>query len=138
MALGITTLLYVLISLGVFGTLTVDEVIGYGETAIAEAARPALGDAGFVIMAIAALAGHGVLGERGFLRLVGFDEVTGRDRAVPAFFGRGPRLGSHSGMLITAAIVLRDRQPVDLSAIASVGSACSPSSSCSSPPPATG
>ena len=47
--------LYVLISLGVFGTLTVDEVIGYGETAIAEAARPALGDAGFVIMAIAAL-----------------------------------------------------------------------------------
>ena len=32
--------LYVLISLGVFGTLTVDEVVGYGETAIAEAARP--------------------------------------------------------------------------------------------------
>ena len=28
---------------------------GYGETAIAEAARPALGDAGFTIMAIAAL-----------------------------------------------------------------------------------
>ena len=32
--------LYVLISLGVFGTLTVAEVVGYGETAIAEAARP--------------------------------------------------------------------------------------------------
>ena len=31
------------------------EVIGYGETAIAEAARPALGDAGFTMMAIAAL-----------------------------------------------------------------------------------
>ena len=43
------------ISLGVFGTLTVDEVVGYGETAIAEAARPALGDAGFTMMAIAAL-----------------------------------------------------------------------------------
>ena len=54
-ALGVTTLLYVLISLGVFGTLTVDEAIGYGETAIAEAARPALGDAGFTMMAIAAL-----------------------------------------------------------------------------------
>ena len=27
--------------LGVFGTLTVTEVVGYGETAIAEAARPA-------------------------------------------------------------------------------------------------
>ena len=54
-ALGVTSVLYVLIALGVFGTLTVDEVIGYGETAIAEAARPALGDAGFTMMAIAAL-----------------------------------------------------------------------------------
>ena len=54
-ALGIAAGLYILISLGVFGTLTVDEVVDYGETAIAEAARPALGDAGFVMMAIAAL-----------------------------------------------------------------------------------
>ena len=54
-ALGVTTVLYVLIALGVFGTLTVTEVVGYGETAIAEAARPALGDAGFTIMAVAAL-----------------------------------------------------------------------------------
>ena len=54
-ALGITTVLYILISLGVFGTLTVEEAIGYGETAIAEAARPALGEAGFTMMAIAAL-----------------------------------------------------------------------------------
>ncbi len=54
-ALGVTTVLYVLISIGVFGTLTVDQAIGYGETAIAEAARPALGDAGFTMMAIAAL-----------------------------------------------------------------------------------
>ena len=54
-ALGVTTILYVLISLGVLGTLTVDETIAYGETAIAEAARPALGEAGFTMMAIAAL-----------------------------------------------------------------------------------
>ena len=44
-----------LIAIGVFGTLTVTEVIGYGETAIAEAARPTLGDAGFTIMAVVAL-----------------------------------------------------------------------------------
>ena len=50
-----TSVLYVLISLGVFGTLTVTEVVGYGETAIAEAARPALGDAGFTMVSIAAL-----------------------------------------------------------------------------------
>src|SRR4029450_369200 len=55
LALGLTTALYVLISIGVFGTLTVPEAIGYGETAIAEAARPALGDAGFTLIAVCAL-----------------------------------------------------------------------------------
>ncbi len=54
-ALGIAAGLYILISLGVFGTLPVDDVVAYGETAIAEAARPALGEAGFVMMALAAL-----------------------------------------------------------------------------------
>ena len=52
---GSRALVYILIAIGVFGTLSVAEVIEYGETAIAEAARPTLGDAGFVIMAIVAL-----------------------------------------------------------------------------------
>jgi amino acid transporter len=43
----------------------------------------------------------------------------------PTFFGRGSRLGPHAGILITAAIVLVVSNIVDLSAIASVGSACS-------------
>ena len=55
LALGVTTILYVAIAVGVFGTLTVDQVIKYGPTAIAEAVRPTLGDAGFAAMAVAAL-----------------------------------------------------------------------------------
>jgi amino acid transporter len=43
----------------------------------------------------------------------------------PTFFGRGSRLGPHAGMLVTAALVLVVANLVDLSAIASVGSACS-------------
>ena len=39
LALGITTVLYILISIGVFGTLTVEQVIANGETALAEATR---------------------------------------------------------------------------------------------------
>jgi amino acid transporter len=54
-ALTITALVYVAVSLGVFGALTVDEVIEHGDTALAEAARPVLGDAGFAIMALAAM-----------------------------------------------------------------------------------
>jgi amino acid transporter len=125
MALGITTLLYVLISLGVFGTLSVDEVIGYGETAIAEAARPALGDAGFVIMAIAALLATASSVNAVLYASGGLTGSLAEIGQFPPFFGRGSRLGSHSGMLITAAIVLVIANLVDLSAIASVGSACS-------------
>jgi amino acid transporter len=124
-ALGITTLLYVLIALGVFGTLTVDEVIGYGETAIAEAARPALGDAGFTIMAIAALLATSSSVNATLYASGGLTAMLAQVGQFPTFFGRGSRLGPHSGLLITSALVLLIANLVDLSAIASVGSAIS-------------
>jgi L-asparagine transporter-like permease len=43
----------------------------------------------------------------------------------PHFFGRASPLGKNAGLLITSAIVLVVSNLVDLSAIASVGSACS-------------
>jgi amino acid transporter len=124
-ALGVTTLLYVLISLGVFGTLTVQEAIGYGETAIAEAARPALGDAGFTMMAVAALLATSSSVNATLYASGGLTTMLAEVGQFPAFFGRSSRLGPHAGLLITAAIVLVVSNLVDLSAIASVGSACS-------------
>jgi amino acid transporter len=124
-ALGVTTLLYVLISLGVLGTLTVDEAIGYGETAIAEAARPALGDAGFTMMAIAALLATSSSVNATLYASGGLTSMLAEQGQFPPFFGRASPLGRHGGMLITAALVLVVSNVVDLSAIASVGSACS-------------
>jgi amino acid transporter len=124
-ALGVTTVLYVLISLGVFGTLTVDEAIGYGETAIAEAARPALGDFGFTMMAVAALLATSSSVNATLYASGGLTTMLAQVGQFPTFFGPGSRLGRHSGLLITAAIVLVVSNLVDLSAIASVGSACS-------------
>ncbi|MGH3037471.1 MAG: APC family permease [Gaiellaceae bacterium] len=125
LALAVTSVTYVLIALGVFGTLTVDEVIGYGETAIAEAARPTLGDAGFVIMAVAALLATASSVNATLYASSGLTSMLAEVGQFPPFFGRGSRLGSKSGLLITAAIVLVVSNLVDLSAIASVGSACS-------------
>jgi amino acid transporter len=125
LALGVTAVTYVLISLGVFGTLTVTEVVGYGETAIAEAARPALGDAGFTIMAVAALLATASSVNATLYASAGLTAMLAEVGQFPPFFGRGSRLGSHAGLLITAAIVLVVSNLVDLSAIASVGSACS-------------
>lgn len=124
-ALAVTSTTYVLISLGVFGTLTVAEVVGYGETAIAEAARPSLGEAGFLMMAIAALLATSSSVNATLYASGGLTAMLAEAGQFPPFFGRGSRLGSHAGLLITSALVLAVANLVDLSAIASVGSACS-------------
>jgi amino acid transporter len=125
LALGLTTATYVLIAIGVFGTLTVDQAIGFGETAIAEAARPTLGDAGFTLMAVAALiatagATNGTL--FGSASLASSLAELGQ---FPPLLGPRSRLGKHGGLFVTAILALALANFVDLSAIASVGSACS-------------
>ena len=125
LALVVTTITYILIALGVFGTLTVNEAVGYGETAIAEAARPSLGEAGFTMMAIAALLATASSVNATLFASGGLTAMLAEVGQFPPFFGRASRLGAHGGLLITAGIVLVIGNVVDLSAIASVGSACS-------------
>ncbi len=122
-ALGITGGLYILIAFGVFGTLTVDEVIKYGETAIAEAARPALGDAGFTMMAVAALLATMSSVNATLYASGGLTRMLASVGQFPPLFGRKTRRGAHVGLLITAALVLVMANLLDLSAIASLGSA---------------
>src|SRR4029450_1149327 len=55
LALRIAPAVYVATALGVFGTLTVEKVISSGATAIAVAAQPVLGRAGFWLMSVTAL-----------------------------------------------------------------------------------
>jgi amino acid transporter len=121
-ALGITSVTYLLIALGVFGTLTVTEVVKYGETAIAEAARPALGDAGFTVMAVAALLSTAGATNATLYASGNLTEMLAKERLFPSFFGLA-RKRAKSGLLITAILVLVVANLVDLSAIASVGSA---------------
>jgi amino acid transporter len=124
-ALGVTTIVYVLVAISVFGTLTVDEVVQYGPTAIAEAGRPALGDAGFTMIAIAAMVGMAGSVVATLYASSGLTAMLSRVGQFPPFFGPGSRLGAKSGVLISAAVVIVVSNTVDLSAIASVGSACS-------------
>jgi amino acid transporter len=122
-ALGITSVVYVLIALGVFGTLTVAQVIQYGETAIAEAARPTLGEAGFTIMAVVALLSTAGATNGTLYASSNLTGMLAEEGLFPAFFGKSSRFGPKAGLLITAALVLVVANAVDLAAIASVGSA---------------
>jgi amino acid transporter len=124
-ALAITTVLYVLISLGVFGSLTVAQVIEYGPTAVAEAARPALGQAGFTIMSVAALLATSSSVNATLYASNGLTRALAAVGQFPPVFGESSRLGKRGGLAITVVLTLVLVNFFNLSTIASVGSAVS-------------
>ena len=124
-ALSVTTVLYVLISVGVFGSLTVEQVIEYGPTAVAEAARPALGQAGFTIMSIAALLATSSSVNATLYASNGFTGALAKVGQFPPVFGSASKLGRHGGLVVTVVLTLVLVNFFNLSTIASVGSAVS-------------
>jgi amino acid transporter len=124
-ALGATTLLYVAIALGVFGTLTVEQVVHYGPTAIAEAARPTLGDAGFKAMGVAALLATSSSVTATLYASEGLTGALADVGQVPPVFGSHSRLGAHGGLIITTMLTLLFVNVFSIGALASIGSAVS-------------
>jgi amino acid transporter len=124
-ALAITTVLYALVAICVFGTLSVEQVISYGPTAIAEAARPTLGDAGFALMAVAALLATASSVTATLYASAGLTRSLAKERIFPRVFGVESPLGRHGGLLITAALTVLFVTVLGLGALASVGSAVS-------------
>jgi len=122
LALAITTALYILVALGVFGTLTVDEVIANGDTALAVAAKPALGEAGFAMMAIAAMLATSSSVNANIYAAVGTTRKLAESGMFPPVFAARAIVGGTRGLTISAVIVILLANIVDLSAIASLGS----------------
>ncbi|HEY7470006.1 MAG TPA: APC family permease [Acidimicrobiia bacterium] len=123
LALGIATVIYVAVALGVFGTLTVEEVIASGGTALAVAAEPVLGEAGYWMMSITALFATAGATNAGLFPATGLsDEMASVGQFPPVM---GSRLWSRAptGLLLTAAVAIVLALGFDLSSIASIGSA---------------
>ena len=91
------------VALGVFGTLTVQEVIDSGGTALAVAAEPVLGRAGYWMMTITALFATAGATNSGLYPAGGLCEQMTSIGQFPPLLGR--RLGGRlpSGLLVTAA-----------------------------------
>jgi amino acid transporter len=122
LALGIATVVYVAISLGVFGTLTVEEVIASGGTALAVAAKPTLGNVGYVLMAITALFATAGATNGGLYPATGLSDRLAETGQFPGLMAR--RLGGRAsaGLLIAAAACVVLALFFNLDAIASIGS----------------
>jgi amino acid transporter len=123
LALGIATVIYVAIALGVFGTLTVDEVIDSGGTALAVAAQPSLGQAGYWLMSVTGLFATAGATNAGLYPAAGLCERLAETGQFPPLMAR--RFGGRvpAGLLIAAAACLILAIVFKLDAIASIGSA---------------
>ncbi len=122
LALAIATTVYVAVSLGVFGTLTADQVVEYGTTAIAEAAKPTLGQAGYVLMVITALLSTTGAVNAGLYPSIGMTRHLASIGQFPPVFDRS--LGRFPvGLLVMAGFASILVAGFDLTAIASIGSA---------------
>jgi len=122
LALGIATTIYVAVSLGVFGTLTADEVVAYGTTALAEAAKPTLGEAGYVLMVITALFSTTGAVNAGLYPSVGMTRQLASVGQFPPVFSRSV-LRAPVGLLVMAGLTIVLVTTFNLNAIASIGSA---------------
>ena len=123
LALAIATVIYVAISLGVFGTLSVDKVISSGGTAIAVAAEPTLGRAGYWLMTVTALFATAGATNAGLYPAQGLSERLAETGQFPPLMARklGGRLST--GLLVQAVVCLVLALVFKLDAIASIGSA---------------
>jgi amino acid transporter len=124
-SLGFTTVLYVALAIGVFGTLTVDEVIANADTALAVAALPIFGAAGYTLISISALfSTTGAINSQLYAS-IGATYTMAKDGALPPVFAkeRRRRPGSTQGLVISAVLILALALLFDVSAIASIGSA---------------
>ena len=123
LALGIATVVYVGVALGVFGTLSVDEVVASGGTALAVAAEPVLGAAGYWLMSVTALFATAGATNSGLYPAAGLADQMAEVGQFPPLMGR--RVGGRApvGILVTAAAAVLLVLVFDLSAIASIGSA---------------
>lgn len=124
LALAIATTVYVAVSLGVFGTLTADEVVAYGATALAEAAKPTLGQFGYVLMVITALLSTSGAVNASLYPSVGMTRHLASVGQFPPVFGRSVgRRQVPVGLLVMAGLAALMVVTFNLNSIASLGSA---------------
>jgi amino acid transporter len=97
LALGIATVIYIAVSLGVFGTLTVEKVIASGGTALAVAAEPSLGQAGYWLMSVTGLFATAGATNGGLYPAAGLCEQLASSGPVRALDGASARRSGARG-----------------------------------------
>lgn len=115
-------LLYVAVALVTVGNLTVSQVVEAKDYALAEAARPTMGKAGFILIAVAALLSTASAINATLYGSARLSYTVAQDGELPAELEKMVWHEPVVGLLITAAVPLLVANAFDLSSISTMGS----------------
>ena len=119
-AIGVVMVLYVAIALAVFGNLPADQVIAAKDYALAEAARPVFGQAGFVVVSLTALLSTASAINANLYAATNVTYQLARYGELPAAFGK-PIGHSREGLVISSAAIIVLAVFFNLGEIAAIG-----------------
>lgn len=119
----IVILIYVGVSIAVIGNLPLTDIIKAKDYALAEAAKPFLGAAGFTLIAIAALFSTSSAINATLYGGANVSYLIAKDGELPKYFDRKIWRNGKEGLIITAVLVILLANLFDLSKIAMLGSA---------------
>ncbi len=118
----IVILIYLAVSITVIGNLSISEINASGDFALAQAAKPFLGEAGFKLIAIAALFSTASAINATLFGAANVCYMVARDSELPAYFARTEWRGATGGLLITTALVIVFILFFDLAGVTMMGS----------------
>ncbi len=122
-AVGFVTVLYVLVAIVAVGSLPVAEIVGARDYALAEAARPFLGRAGFVLIAVAAMLSTASAINATDYGAARLSYIIAKDGELPQVMEKKIWNEPVGGLLITTLATLLIANFVNLSNISTMGSA---------------
>jgi amino acid transporter len=122
-AVGAVVLLYVAVAAATVGNLPVPQIVASRDYALAEAAKPVLGQAGFALIAVAAVLSTASAINATLYGAARVSYVIAKEGELPAAFERRTWNQPIEGLALTAGTTLLVANLFDLSSIATMGSA---------------
>jgi amino acid transporter len=116
-------ILYVLVAAVTVGTLPVAKIVGAKDYALAEAARPFMGQTGFLLIAIAAMLSTASAINATIYGAARLSYVIAKDGELPSVLERKAWGEPIEGLLITSGVTLCIANFADLSSMSTMGSA---------------
>jgi amino acid transporter len=122
-AVGFVILLYVLVAVVTVGNLSVEKIVSAKDYALAEAAKPFLGNIGFTLIAVAALLSTASAINATLYGAARLSYIIAQDGELPALLEKKIWREPLVGLLITTILTLLAANFFDLTSISTIGSA---------------